>query len=71
MTRVSQSTNVYPAGWDRARVQAVLDYYENLTEDEAMAEDKAAFSEPGQTWIQVPSDLLPAIERLLAEHEAA
>ena len=31
--------NEYPPGWDEERVQKVIDYYENQTEDEALAED--------------------------------
>jgi hypothetical protein len=34
--------NRYPKGWNRARVQALLDHYENQTDDEAVAEDDAA-----------------------------
>ena len=33
-----------PPGWDEARIRRVLDYYENQTEDEAVAEDEAAFN---------------------------
>lgn len=30
--------NKFPPGWDEERVQSVIDYYENQTEDEAVAE---------------------------------
>lgn len=33
--------NEFPPGWDEERVQSVIDYYENQTEDEAVAEDEA------------------------------
>jgi hypothetical protein len=32
----------YPPGWDKARVQRVLDHYDNLSEEEWIAEDEAA-----------------------------
>jgi hypothetical protein len=32
----------FPAGWDEARVQGILDHYENQTDEEAAAEDEAA-----------------------------
>ena len=32
----------YPPGWDEARVQRVIDHYENMSEDELLAEDEAA-----------------------------
>ena len=35
--------NKYPPGWDEERVQSVIDYYENQTEDEAVAEAEEAF----------------------------
>ena len=34
--------NKFPPGWDEERVQSIIDYYENQTEDEAVAEDAAA-----------------------------
>ena len=34
--------NKFPPGWDEERVQSVIDYHENQTEDEAVAEDKTA-----------------------------
>jgi hypothetical protein len=33
----------FPKGWDEDRVKCVLDHYENQTEDEAVAEDEAAW----------------------------
>ena len=35
--------NEYPPGWDEESVQEVIDYYENQTEDEAVAETEEAF----------------------------
>ncbi len=32
----------FPPGWDAARVQRVIDHYENMTDDEWIAEDEAA-----------------------------
>lgn len=31
----------YPAGWDEGRIRRVLEYYENQSEDAAVAEDEA------------------------------
>ncbi|HEX7723378.1 MAG TPA: hypothetical protein VF397_14560 [Pyrinomonadaceae bacterium] len=39
--------NRSPKGWDDARVQAVLEHYEAQTEEEAVAEDEAAFGRGG------------------------
>jgi len=61
----------YPAGWDAARVQRLIDHYEGMSDDELAAEDDAAGECPGQTTITVPSELLPAIRQLLASHKSA
>jgi hypothetical protein len=55
-----------PAGWDEERVRRVLVHYENQTEDEAVAEDEAAFDAKGQTVMIVPTDLVPTIRELIA-----
>jgi hypothetical protein len=59
----------FPVGWDEARVRQVLAHYEEQTEDEAVAEDEAAFEEATQTVMEVPSELVPAIRELLAKHQ--
>ncbi len=62
----------FPAGWDAARIQRLIDHYESLSEEEQVAEDEAAAAErKGQVVITVPEELLPAIRRLLAEHKSA
>ena len=55
----------FPAGWDEARVKAVLQHYEGQTDDEAVAEDEAAFRARGQTVMVVPQRLVPAITKLI------
>jgi len=56
----------FPKGWDEARVQKVLAHYESQTEDEALAEDEAAYAAKGQTVMIVPSSLVPEIRKLIA-----
>jgi hypothetical protein len=46
--------NRFPAGWDEDRVRSVLEHYEQQIENEAVAEDEAAFRLPGQTVIVLP-----------------
>jgi hypothetical protein len=57
--------NRFPAGWDEARVQSVLEHYEQQTEDEALAEDEAAFRLRGQTVVVLPNSLVPEVTRLI------
>jgi hypothetical protein len=60
----------FPPGWNAARVQEVLAHYEAQTQEQAVAEDEAAFEAPDQTFIEVPNDLIPAVRELLARHNA-
>ncbi|MBT8420190.1 MAG: hypothetical protein KJO08_04930 [Gammaproteobacteria bacterium] len=60
-----------PPGWNEQRVQTVLSHYELQTEDEAIAEDEAAFSAIGQTFIEIPNELVPTVRELVARHKAA
>ena len=58
----------FPPGWDEERVRKVLAHYEEQTEEEAVAEDEAAFADSTQTVMEVPHALVPAIRKLLAKH---
>jgi hypothetical protein len=62
--------NRFPPGWDEERVRKVLAHYEEQTEAEAVAEDEAAFEDPTQTVMEVPTALVPAIRELIAKHQA-
>jgi hypothetical protein len=62
--------NRFPPGWDEERVRRVLAHYEEQTEAEAVAEDEAAFEDPSQTMMEVPTALVPAIRELIAKHQA-
>ena len=66
---MKQST--FPPGWDEQRVEQVLAHYESQSEEEAVAEDEAAFDELGQTLMEVPTELVPAVRELIAKHTPA
>ena len=53
--------NKFPPGWDAERVKSVIDYYENQTEDEAVAEDEKAFRHEFITNVEVPTQLVYAV----------
>ena len=59
----------FPQGWDEAKVQELLDHYEHQTDEEAAAEHDAALSRPDQTLMEVPTELVPAVREIIAEHE--
>lgn len=62
--------NRFPAGWDEARVQRVLDHYEELTDEEALAEDEARYDST-HTVMEVPRDLVSTIRSLIAKGKSA
>jgi len=61
----------FPPGWDSERVKRVVDHYESQSEEEAVAEDEAAFEKAGQTVMKVPKELVPRIRELIAKYRAA
>lgn len=63
--------NKFPPGWNEDRVNRLLAHYESQTEEEAVAEDEAAFEASGQTVMKVPAKLVPTIRQLIAKHKAA
>ncbi len=48
--------NKFPPGWDEERVQKVIDYYENQTEDEAVTEAEAGLQDESITLMEVPTE---------------
>jgi hypothetical protein len=60
----------FPAGWDEERVRRVLSHYEKQTDEEAAAEDEAAFKSKEPTVIEVPVELIPVIREIIAQYKA-
>ncbi len=61
----------FPPGWDEERVHQVLAHYAQQTEEEAVAEDEAAFDDLTQTVMEVPNELVPIVRELIAKHSHA
>lgn len=61
----------FPPGWNEKRVNEVLAHYESQTEEEAVAEDEAAFEAAGQTVMEIPTELVPKVRELIAKHKVA
>lgn len=61
----------FPEGWDESRVKRVIDHYESQTEEEAVAEDEAAYEQQGETLMEVPDELVPVVRELIAKHRRA
>ena len=62
-------TDKFPKGWDANRVRRVLAHYEAQSEEQAVAEDEAAFEDQTQTVMEIPNELVPAVRELIAAHK--
>lgn len=60
----------YPIGWDEERVRRVVEHYETQSDDEAVAEDEAAYEATTHTMMEVPVELVPMVRALIAKRSA-
>ena len=58
-----------PPGWDEEKVRRVLAYYEDQTEEDALLEDEAG-TEPSETVMNVPHDLVSKVRELIAKQQS-
>lgn len=65
-----KTKNEFPPGWDEERVQSVIAYYDQQTEDEAVAEAEEALQNESSVLIEVPIELVPTVRELIAKHAA-
>jgi len=66
-TKIKRDPNRYPKGLNRKRVQALINYYENQTDDEAISEAEAAYKNPAFTMMAIPVELVPKVQRLISK----
>lgn len=59
----------FPPLWDGLRVREVIEHSEHQTDEEAVAEDEAAFERAHDTMMTVPHDLVPAVRELISRYE--
>lgn len=57
----------FPPGWNEERVLDVLNNFEKQTEEEAIAEDEAAYEDASFTVVGVPKELVPKVRELIAK----
>lgn len=58
----------FPPGWNEDKIQKVIDYYENQSEEDALEEDEAELTDE-QTLMQIPTPLVPLVRELLAKYQ--
>jgi hypothetical protein len=56
-----------PRGWTQERVRKLAEYYDNQTDDEQAAEIDAALHAEGTTVMVVPTEMVPAIVKLITK----
>ena len=61
----------YPPGWDEERVRRVLQHYETQSDEQAVAEDEAAWEATSDTVMEVPVELVPVVRELIAKKRAS
>jgi hypothetical protein len=44
-------------------------HYEQQSEEEAVAEDEAAFEDEGLAIVEIPKELVPAVREMIAKYE--
>ncbi len=59
----------YPPGWNERKVRAVIKHYEQLTDEELAREIESAPEVSGETLLSVPTELVPAVRKLLLRHQ--
>jgi hypothetical protein len=65
------SKSKLPNNWDETRVRKVLEHYEGQSDEEASAEDEAAYNATTSTSMDVPVDLVPKVRELIAKRKAS
>jgi hypothetical protein len=60
----------FPEGWDEERVRRVLEHYDAQSDEEAVAEDEAAYESTTHTAMEIPVELVPEVRELLAKKRA-
>jgi len=66
MKKATKKRPKLPKGWTRKQIDDLAKHYENQSEDEAAAEDDAAYRSTRLTMMAVPVDLVPQVQKLIA-----
>jgi hypothetical protein len=60
----------FPEGWNEEHVRRVLEDYESQSDEEAVAEDEAAYESTTYTAMNITAELVPEVRELLAKRHA-
>jgi hypothetical protein len=59
--------NKYPKGWNLKKVKELIAHYENQSDEDAAAEDDAAYESTRLTMMAIPVELVPQVQKLIAK----
>jgi hypothetical protein len=59
----------FPPGWNERKVRAVIQHYEQLSDEQLAREIASAPEMPDETLMSVPAELVPAVQKLIAQHQ--
>jgi len=65
--RQKTAQSKFSPNWDEKRAQETLAHYESQSEEQAVAEDEAAYEDPSQTTMEIPNDLVSKVRELIAK----
>ncbi len=65
------SEQKFPPGWSEERVQKLLAHYEQIGDDELVAEDEAAAELAGQTIMVIPTEFVEEVRQLIKRKSSA
>ena len=60
-----------PKGWTEEQIRKLAEYHDNMTEDQQVAEIEASLNDENQTMMMVPTELVPAIVKLINKKRPA
>jgi hypothetical protein len=59
----------FPPGWNERKVRAVIKHYEALSDEQLAQEIESAPEVTDETLMSVPSELVGAVQKLIARHQ--
>ena len=59
-----------PKGWTEKQIRKLAEHHDNMTEDQQVAEIEASLNDENQTMMMVPTELVPAIVKLINKKTA-
>jgi len=70
LRETSRRTNQkFPPGWNERKVRAVIKHYEELSDEQLAHEIESAPEVTEETLMSVPSELVGAVQKLIARHQ--